>query len=118
LLVAALTLPRLSPVLFVPLPRPSPAFDCDDAALATYQYFADMGVESRPIIGNLDMTGEAYDESNHVWLLVRFGDKEIAYDWGWPHFDAQHYEGYPITLDNLLYAVSEDSNTLVASAGH
>ncbi|HUT68649.1 MAG TPA: hypothetical protein VMW86_08910 [Dehalococcoidales bacterium] len=113
-----MTLPRLSPVIFPALPEPSPNFDCDDGALDMYRHFQGMGIESVPIVGNLDMDGEEYMESNHVWLLVKSGDKEIAYDWGIPRFDRQHYEGYTISLDYLLYAVAEDKkgSDLLASA--
>ena len=108
-LTVVLTLPRLSPVIFPRISEPSPAFDCDDATLAMYRYFQSLGIESTPIVGNLDLEGEDYDKSNHVWLLVKSGDKEIAYDWGLPRFDRQHYEGYTISLDYLLYAVNEDT---------
>ena len=118
-LTVTLTLPRLSPVLFPHIPDPSPAFDCDDATLTMYRYFQSLGIESKPIIGNLDLKGEKYNESNHVWLLVKSGDKEIAYDWGLPRFDRQHYEGYTISLDYLLYAVNEDKtgSDALAAAG-
>jgi hypothetical protein len=118
-LTVVLTLPRLSPVIFPRLSEPSPAFDCDDATLAMYRYFQGLGIESTPIVGNLDLEGEDYDKSNHVWLLVKSGDKEIAYDWGLPRFDRQHYEGYTISLDYLLYAVNEDnpSSDALAATG-
>ena len=102
------TLPRLSPILYPPLPAPSAAFDCDDGTLEMYRHFQRLGVEADPIVGNLGMDGEEYMECDHVWLMVRSGDKGIAYDWGEPQFDAQHYEGYIISLDDLLYAVAED----------
>jgi hypothetical protein len=117
-LTIALTLPRLSPVVFPRVSEPSPAYDCDDATLDMYRYFQDLGIEATPIVGNLDIENEDYDQCNHVWLLVKSGDREIAYDWGIPRFDRQHYEGYTISLDNLLYAVNEDragSDSLVAS---
>ena len=117
-LTVTLTLPRLSPVVCPRLAAPSPAFDCDDATLSMYRYFQGLGIESTPIVGNLDLEGEEYDQSNHVWLLVKSGDKEIAYDWGTPRFDRQHYEGYTINLDYLLYAVNEDQtggDTLAAA---
>ncbi len=107
-LTVLLTLPRFSTVLFPPVAEQSPEYDCDDATLDMYRYFEDQGIESRAIVGNLDMEGEEYEMSNHVWLLVKSGDKEIAYDWGLPRFDQQHYEGYTISLDYLLYAVAED----------
>jgi hypothetical protein len=107
-LAVLLALPHLSPVVFPHVSRPSTDFDCDDSALETYRYFHDLGIDAKPIVGNLDMDGEDYMECNHVWLLVRSGDREIAYDWGTPRFDQQHYEGYTISLDYLLYAVAED----------
>ena len=102
------TLPRLSPVIFPALPEPSPTFDCDDGTLDMYHHFQNLGIDSTPIVGNLDMQGEEYIDCNHVWLLVRSGDRQIAYDWGTPRFDSQHYEGYTISLDYLLYAVAQD----------
>jgi hypothetical protein len=105
ILVAVLTFSRPSAIK---LPKGSSTFDCDDATLAMYQYFQNSGIESIPIIGNLKMDGEAYIESNHVWLLVITADGEIAYDWGTPRFDRQHYEGYRISLDVLLGAVEQD----------
>ena len=117
-LAVTLALPRLSPVIFPSLPEPSPTFDCDDGTLDMYRHFQGLGIESTPIVGNLDTDGEEYMESNHVWLLVKSGDKDIAYDWGIPRFDRQHYEGYTISLDYLLYAVAEDQKgtDLLASA--
>jgi hypothetical protein len=107
-IVITVSLMRLSAVIFPPVQEPSAAYDCDDETLDMYYYFQKLGIESTPIVGNLDMTGEAYMESNHVWLLVKSSDKEIAYDWGTPCFDRQHYEGYAISLDYLLYAVNQD----------
>jgi len=107
-MIIILTLPRLSPVIFPALPEPSPAFDCDDGTLRMYRHFEGLGIDSIPIVGNLDMDGEEYMECNHVWLLVESGDNDIAYDWGIPRFDRQHYEGYTISLDYLKYAVAED----------
>ena len=119
-LAVVVTLPRLSPVIFPVLPGPSPTFDCDDGTLDMYRHFQGLGIESTPIVGNLDMDGEEYMESNHVWLLVKSGDRDIAYDWGIPRFDRQHYEGYTISLDYLMYAVAEDKKgaDLLASAGY
>jgi hypothetical protein len=112
------SLPRLNSVIFPSVQEASPTYDCDDGTLDTYRYFESLGIESTPIVGNLDMDGEEYMESNHVWLLVKSGDKDIAYDWGIPRFDRQHYEGYPISLEYLLYAVEQDKKgfDLLASA--
>jgi hypothetical protein len=107
-LVILLALPHFSSVVLPPVSGPSADFDCDDSTLETYRYFQARGIDSTSIVGNLDMDGEGYMECNHVWLLVRSGDREIAYDWGIPRFDRQHYEGYTISLDYLLYAVAED----------
>jgi hypothetical protein len=119
ILVVGLAFPRLSSIVLPSLPHSSSTFDCDDEALAMYQHFQSLGIESTPIIGNLKMDGEAYMESNHVWLLVKSGDREIAYDWGTPRFDRQHYEGYIISLDFLLSAVEQDKhvNNTLSSAG-
>jgi len=97
----------------------SDTFDCDDSALAMYRYFQGLGIDSAPIIGNLEMDGEAYEDSNHVWLLVRSGGWEIAYDWGTPRLDSQHYEGYEISLGQLLAAVAQDrpSRDVLTSPG-
>jgi hypothetical protein len=103
--VAVLTFSRPGSI---ELPKGSSTFDCDDATLAMYQYFLSHGIESTPIIGNLKMDNETYIESNHVWLLVITTDGEIAYDWGTPRFDRQHYEGYKVSLDVLLGAVEQD----------
>jgi hypothetical protein len=92
----------------IPIPPYSDTYDCDDAALAMYNYFQDRGIEATPFIGNLKMDGEAYADSNHVWVLVRSGGREIAYDWGTPRLDRQHYEGYEISLEQLLAAVAQD----------
>jgi hypothetical protein len=109
-LTILLMLPRFSPVVFPHVQQPSAAYDCDDATLDMYQQFKARGIETTPIVGNLNMSNETYEQSDHVWLLVKSGDKEIAYDWGIPRFDRQHYEGYTISLDYLLYAVAADRN--------
>ncbi len=115
-LTVMMTLPRLSHVIFPTLPGPSPDFDCDDGTLDMYRHFESLGIESKPIVGNLDVAGEEYLECDHVWLLVKSGDKEIAYDWGVPRFDRQHYEGYIISLDYLKYAVAEDKKGIDLAA--
>ncbi len=118
-LFVGMTLLRLSSMFFPQVPSPSATFDCDDSALAMYRHFQGLGIASTPIIGNLKMTGEAYAQSDHVWLLVKSAGLEIAYDWGTPRFDRQHYEGYKISLDYLLQAVQQDqvSSGILASSG-
>ena len=106
--IVVTALPRLSPVLYPSLPAPSEGFDCDDGTLSMYRHFEELGIKSTPIIGNLNLNGEEFMESDHVWLMVKSGDTAIAYDWGEPRFDSQHYEGYSVDLEALLYAVGED----------
>jgi hypothetical protein len=101
-------LPQLNPAFYPHVNEPSATYDCDDDTLDMYQYFERLGFDCMPVVGNLDMSGESYMESNHVWLLVNTGGKLIAYDWGKPRYDKQHYEGYKITLDYLIYAVWQD----------
>ena len=115
-MTVVLTLPRLSPVIFPSVPKPSPEFDCDDGTLSMYRHFESLGIESTPIVGNLEVEGEEYMQCNHVWLLVKSGDRDIAYDWGVPRFDRQHYEGYTISLDYLKYAVAEDNRDVNLAA--
>jgi len=105
---ATMGLLQLNPALFTEVGEPSSAYDCDDDTLAMYRHFEELGIESTPVVGNLEMTGEAYLQSNHVWLLVGSGKNKIAYDWGTPRLDRQHYEGYTISLDYLLYVVQQD----------
>jgi hypothetical protein len=106
-------------VVFPRVPAPSAAFDCDDSALAMYRHFQALGITAQPFIGNLSEQGETCSQSDHVWLLVKIMGHEIAYDWGLPRFDRQHYEGFPITADDLLAAVAADTtggSSLIAAA--
>jgi hypothetical protein len=78
--------------------EPSPTYDCDDATLDMYYQAIAEGKETKIMLGNLDLTGEAYNECNHVWIIV----DGKAYDWGRYYPDPQHYEGYIITYDQLV----------------
>ena len=106
--MVTLTLLTVGWVWFPRVPAPSATFDCDDSALTMYNHFREFGISARPIIGNLNEDGEGFSEANHVWLLVDVMGHEVAYDWGLPEFDRQHYEGYPITLDELYTAAAAD----------
>jgi hypothetical protein len=108
---AILGLLQLNPVLFPDVGEPTATYDCDDETLAMYRHFEELGIASTLVVGNLDMTGEAYTQSNHVWLLVGSGKNKIAYDWGIPRFDSQYHEGYTISLDYLLYVVQQDEKS-------
>lgn len=101
-------LPVITRTLFFEMPGRSALFDCDDSALLMYGRLQGLGIEATPIIGNLKVTGETPQEIDHVWLLVKVGGVEIAFDWGLPYFDRQHYEGFPVTLDRLTQYVIND----------
>lgn len=90
------------------MPKPSPTFDCDDSALLMSQRLSRLGIKSTPILGNLKMDGETFYESDHVWILVDVAGLRIAFDWGTPQFDRQHYEGYTLTSKQLLTFVQQD----------
>ena len=111
---------RLNPVLFPHVQKPSATYDCDDDTLDMLQQFQSHGIKAVPVVGNLDMTGENFTQCNHVWLVVTLFNHQIAYDWGTPRFDRQHYEGYKISFDYLLYVVEQDKKDpgLVPIAGH
>ncbi len=120
IITITLALIRLSIIIFPALPESSDTYDCDDGTLAMYRHFEKLGIDSTAFVGNLEMDGEKYMESNHVWLMVKSVNTEIAYDWGTPRFDHQHYEGYAISLDFLLHAVEHDrlGGDELASANH
>ena len=105
-------------VLLPDVAAASASYDCDDASLAMYRHFASVGLSARPVAGNLQKDGEDYADADHVWLLVNALGREIAWDWGMPRFDTQHYEGYELSLDDLLTAVAADGtggNDLLAA---
>lgn len=90
------------------LPRLSAGYDCDDDALAMLDRLTTLGIQAVPMVGNLDMTGEAYLELNHVWIVAEIAGIRLAFDLGAPRLDWQHYEGYPITRAKLLEFVAND----------
>jgi len=90
------------------VPEPSATFDCDDSALYMYNYFTSLGYEVTLIKGNLDLTNETLLQADHFWVWVKIKDRAVAYDWGKPYYDEQHYEGYPISYEFLLLACEAD----------
>lgn len=95
--------------LFLQIPSPSDAFDCDDAALKTIDKFAAIGLKVFPVVGNLAITGEKYSGIDHAWAVIELPfNRVMAFDWGRPEFDKQHYEYYPITRERLLAYVIQD----------
>lgn len=90
------------------MPNASPDFDCDDGTLLMFTRLSRFGISATPLLGNLKKTGEAFMESDHVWITANILDLNIAFDWGSQRFDTQHYEGYPITYEQLLELVEQD----------
>ena len=113
------------------MPPPSSTWDCDDDALYMYNQLKEARNWSAimPVIGNLEISGESFLdlEYNHVWIMVnevvpyvKSGSDPVsindlgichvwvAYDWGEPCFDLQHYEGAIITPNELIEAVEYD----------
>lgn len=101
------------PYLLPDVPEPSQNFDCDDSTLYMYSHFTDKGHQVQAIAGNLDISGESFEETDHVWLLVKFGDIWVPYDWGLPRFDEQHYEGYNISYELLCKIAEADKSRQV-----
>ncbi|MBI2852464.1 MAG: hypothetical protein HYX84_05135 [Chloroflexi bacterium] len=100
--------PLFVPHMFFRIPQPSAEFDCDDATLLMWRRLNSIGIKSTPILGNLKTTGEAYLDTDHIWLLVNVAGGHIAMDWGRIYFDRQHYEGYLTNHDQLLAFVAQD----------
>jgi phage shock protein PspC (stress-responsive transcriptional regulator) len=97
----------------IPFPSDISGWDCDDSALYMYHYIIDNWPEDKPwiVIGDLEKSNENIVrlEFDHVWIVIEVREGYcIAYDWGKPYFDEQHYEGCPITYDELLEAVEYD----------
>ncbi len=100
--------PLMTQMFYFDMPNPSPEFDCDDSTLLMMERLSTLGIRSTPILGNLKKNGESYQESDHIWLLVNIAGLRIAFDWGEPRFDAQHYEGFAVTPQQLLAFVQQD----------
>ena len=102
----------LSPLFFqyffFSMPGKSTDFDCDDSALLMLDRFSRLGISATPVLGNLKKNGEAYLESDHVWLLVEVGRWLIPFDWGTQRLSSQYYEGYSLTRSQLLFFVEQD----------
>ena len=108
LLLVICLFPIFTKYMVFRLPDPSPLYDCDDAALAMLDRLTALGISATAIVGDLDKTGETYDELTHVWVIAEIAGLTIAFDQGEPWLDKQHYEGYPITRDELLEFVEFD----------
>ena len=106
--VFTLSYPSLISKLLFRMPQPSGTFDCDDSTALMAKRFNSIGIKTTPLLGNLKVDGESYSESDHVWVLASVAGLHIAFDWGIPYFDKQHYEGYTLTSDQLLFFVNQD----------
>ena len=109
--VICTTIPE--PLLMSPnvpdMPAASEDFDCDDSALFMYDYFTAKGYECVIVTGNLELEKETFFECNHMWVIVICpNEASIAYDWGSPCYDRQHFEGFIITYEQLEGIVATD----------
>lgn len=100
--------PMMIRMFYFNMPQPSSEFDCDDGTLLMMERLSTLGIRSTPILGNLKKNGESYQESDHVWLLANIAGLRIPFDWGEPRFGAQYYEGFTVTLQQLLAFVQQD----------
>jgi hypothetical protein len=107
-LIIILLSPAIFQFIIFRFSGPHPGFDCDDGALLMLRRLSDIGISSTAWIGNLKQTGEAFGDSNHVWIIANILGWKVPFDWGSEHFDKQHYEGYAITYDQLLQLVEQD----------
>lgn len=108
MLILILLSPAFFQYFFFRMPGPSDEFDCDDGVLLMLDRLARFGISATPVLGNLKKTGEAYLESNHVWLLAEAGHLLIPFDWGSQRLSGQYYEGYSLTRAELLFFVEQD----------
>ena len=85
------------------MPEETDTFDCKHASLFMHEYFIEKGYECQIIVGNLDLNNETILDCNHTWVLVNKPGEDVAlaFDWGHPCIDKQHYEGYKISYEQL-----------------
>jgi hypothetical protein len=98
--------------VFFHIPAYTATYDCDDATLLMFNKLSALRFTVTPILGNLEMTGEKYAESNHLWLLANIAGRPVAFDWGVQYLDRQHYEGYLLTYNQLIGFVQQDKEKL------
>jgi cell division protein FtsB len=53
--------------------------DCNDIAVSLWNMLLTAGIKSVIVVGNLDMVGETFAESNHAWLYVFNARGEVIY---------------------------------------
>lgn len=89
------------------------SLDCDDETLYQWHYLVSMGYQAKIVVGILNKTGETYYECTfsaaHYWVIVEDGvGKRVAYDLGYPFYDAQHFEYYELSYGELLRWAARD----------
>ena len=119
--VICLALVLLAPLVvreaFFRLPAYSAAFDCDDATLLMMERLQGIGITGTPMLGNLKVSGELYQESDHIWLLADIAGSRLAFDRGVFYIDRQHYEGFPLSKQQLLEFIAQDYQLMAQMAG-
>jgi hypothetical protein len=108
LLLPACLLPAALQYLVIQSPGRSAAFDCDDSTLWTIERLELLGIDAKPLLGNLKKEGAEYWESDHIWVVVDVFGRWVALDWGGLRFDRPHYRGYVVSRQELLMFVEQD----------
>jgi hypothetical protein len=99
---------RVVELLSPPVHHGSSIYDCDDATLDAFRFYTEREYPVCIVAGNLEVEQESKYQLDHVWLLVRFEGGWVPIDWGRPACDCQHFEGYRLTLEQLLSEVQAD----------
>lgn len=71
-----------------------------------YRRLAVVGIKATVMAGDLAVKGEKFEDIDRVWLVADIAGQKIAFDWGPPELDQQHYEGYAIFYQQLEAWVS------------
>lgn len=80
-----------------------PAYAWDESSFVNQYY------KGQPLLYTKGGFWLVYDSGKgNYMVLYAEGSFWLAYDWGEPCFDEQHYEGCPITYEELLQAVEYD----------
>lgn len=97
------------PCAFPVIDIPADYTDCKEAVVYMYNHFDAQGYEVYPVVGNLELIDEELLECNHTWIMVMlYGEYWVAYDWGQPYFDEQHYHGYKMPIEAIRAGMGID----------
>jgi hypothetical protein len=102
--------PAFIKLVFLDLPERTTHYDCDDAVLFMYDKLSRFPIKVTPVVGDLNTTGEKYEDITHIWLMVDIAGLKIPLDWGSLLIDRQHYEGYTVDYAQLVAFVEQDKN--------